>query len=302
MKIINSEDKSPGKPLPLVSQAIAGIDKPYLQRLVKAIAIPRHRLREEQNNKQVADYIKREFQSVGLSVQRQGPYENLIASKDGSLAHCRLIIGAHYDSVPKSPGADDNASAVAGMLAAARALSALTDDVAYIAFNGEEDGLIGSRDLVQNYLPGIKHRIRHVHILEMIGYASDQAGSQSLPRGLPVKVSDVGNFLAIIANRHSNQTVEGVLQTAADYTPQLPVKALKVFMGMEKLFPHLLRSDHSPFWEQKIPAFMWTDTSEFRNPHYHKSGDLPDTLNYDFLLQVTHLLVAHSLQFVQNSA
>ena len=67
---------------------------------------------------------------------------------------------------------------------------------------------------------------------------------------------------------------------------------------MERRFPHLLRSDHSPFWEAGIPAMMWTDTSEFRNPNYHQPSDLPETLDYEFLAAVCSLLVAHVVELL----
>lgn len=300
MHIVDSSSVTATQPDPGINSLLDAIDQTYLKHLVARIAVPRHRINERTNNIEISNWIEQEFSTYGLNTIRQGKLDNIIASKNGGLENCQVVIGAHYDSVPLSPGADDNGSAVAGMLAVAKALAGKTDKVAFIAFNAEEDGLLGSHDLVNNYLPTIKHDIRLVHILEMIGFASSTPGSQSLPAGLPVTVSDTGDFLAIVANRHSNAYIKSLLQTAASYTPQLDVKALKVFMGMEKLFPHLLRSDHSPFWAQNIPAFMWTDTSEFRNPHYHLPSDLPDTLNYEFLQQVTQLLAAHSLWFVRD--
>ena len=69
------------------------------------------------------------------------------------------------------------------------------------------------------------------------------------------------------------------------------ITRLKVFLGVEKFFPHLSRSDHAPFWKSKLPALMWTDTSEFRNPHYHKASDRPDTLDYGFMCKVIELLI-----------
>jgi len=299
MYIVNSDSSHSVTPNKKVELFIDGIDESYLKRLVERIAIPRHFMAESSNNTKVADYIVSEFERYGLTVFRQGPYHNLMASNSGNLDKVKIIIGAHYDSVPKSPGADDNASAVAGMLAVARALSRTgTPSIAFIAFNREEDGLLGSKDFVQNLPKEKASRIEQVHILEMIGYCSHQPGSQSLPPGLPVKISDIGNFLAILSNRDSNEYISSILQAAATYVPTLPVKVLKLFLGIEKYIPHLLRSDHSPFWDERIPAFMWTDTSEFRNPHYHQPSDTADTLDYTFLLQVTQLLTAHVVNVI----
>jgi len=276
------------------------INKNQLAQLVENIAIPRHFIAESSANEKIADYVVSEFEHCGLTVERQGEYHNLVATFSGNIENAKFIIGAHYDSVPYSPGADDNASAVAGMIAAARALSrAGQPEVAFIAFNREEDGLLGSKDFVQNIIKNQATNIEQVHILEMIGYCRHEAATQTLPPGLPIKISDIGDFLAILSNRDSNALIAPLMEAAATYTPTLPVKALKLFMGIEKFIPHLLRSDHSPFWAERVPAFMWTDTSEFRNPHYHKRSDTPDTLDYEFLLQVTRLLVAHIVSALQ---
>jgi len=126
----------------------------------------------------------------------------------------------------------------------------------------------------------------------MVGYATSAPASQRIPAGLPVHIEDIGDFLGLLANRHSNALMETVLRHAGGYAPGLPVTGLKVKLGLEKFFPVLARSDHAPFWAQNIPAVMWTDTSEFRNHNYHRHTDTPDTLNYAFLRKVTQLLTA----------
>jgi hypothetical protein len=83
-----------------------------------------------------------------------------------------------------------------------------------------------------------------------------------------------------------------VLRHVKAYVPELPAMGLNVKLGIEKYFPVLARSDHAPFWSRKIPAVMWTDTSEFRNRNYHQLTDRPETLNYTFLARVTRLLTA----------
>lgn len=285
----------------LYSSIFAAYNEQYLKQVVAKLAIPRHYEHEADNNRQIAAWLEQEFQRLGLKTLRQGQYQNIVAYQGQQPQQCRFLVGAHFDSVPDCPGADDNASAVAGMLAAAKVLSAQADiPIMYVAFNREEDGLLGSRDFVDNYLQASQHRIELAYILEMIGYCKHTPGSQSLPQGLPIKISDVGDFVAIIANKTSNQHVASIIRSAETHVPGLPVKALKVFMGAEKLFPHLLRSDHSPFWSAQIPAMMWTDTSEFRNPHYHQRSDTPDTLDYGFLKQVTDLLIAHILDIYNN--
>ncbi len=91
---------------------------------------------------------------------------------------------------------------------------------------------------------------------------------------------------------------EKLLGLAASYVPPFPVVALKIYLGIEKYFGHLLRSDHAPFWEAGISSIMWTDTSEFRNPHYHQTSDTPETLDYGFVCQVAQLALARAVSRV----
>jgi hypothetical protein len=137
--------------------------------------------------------------------------------------------------------------------------------------------------------------VRQSHILEMVGYCSHCPESQRKPRGLPVKIPDRGNFLGVIGNKHSNPLIDHLLQQTKSYFPDFPVVGLKVYFGLEKFLYHLLRSDHTPFWRRGLPALMWTDTANFRNPNYHRLTDTPDTLDYTFLRRVTQLLILQCL-------
>jgi len=134
----------------------------------------------------------------------------------------------------------------------------------------------------------------------MVGYTDYRPGSQTKPAGLPVIIPDTGDFLGLLGNQQSNHAVERLVRLASSYVPELPVLGLKIFDGVERTFRDLLRSDHVPFWEAGLPAVMWTDTSEFRNPHYHASTDTPDTLDYDFLASVTRLAVCRVLDFASS--
>ena len=160
-----------------------------------------------------------------------------------------VLVGAHYDSVPGTPGADDNASGVAALLECAR-LTALLETpaaTAFVAFNREEDGLLGSADFVATYLPNSSLNFEAVHMLEMIGYCKRSQGSQRVPQGLPIVVPSVGDFIGTLGNRESNHLVDMVLTKAATYVPELSALGLKVYLGVEILLPVLARSDHDPF-------------------------------------------------------
>ena len=279
-------------PLPNIGNRLASLSEQDLRLWVERLAVPRHFEREQDENKNIALWIAAKLQSWGYRVELQGPWWNVVALPK-SPSRSIILVCAHYDSVAGCPGADDNASAVAAMLGCARACASISPrpDVGFVSFNREEDGMLGSQDFIE-WMGASKLPVKCVHVLEMVGYASEQAGSQRIPPGLPVRVSDKGNFLALLANRRSYRVLDAVLARASTYLPDFPVVGLRVTAGLEKYFPVLLRSDHAPFWQRRMPATMWTDTSEFRNPFYHLPGDTPQTLNYAFLRSVTQLLIA----------
>jgi hypothetical protein len=220
-----------------------------------------------------------------LTVDRVG---NVIV---GNPLQAKTLIGAHYDAVPGTPGADDNASALAVLLAGARAIG-LHESICYIAFNGEECGFAGSEALVESL--GCTHP-QQVHILEMVGFTNKARDSQRNPIPM-LQCPDVADFLGLVGTHDSRQVLDHVLDCAGH--SQIPVYGLylpEVSLGqIRSLAPHVFRSDHSPFWRRGIPALMWTDTAEFRNPNYHQPTDTPDTLDYDFMAEVARLLI-HSV-------
>ena len=302
MRVVQST-KAKSFPLnPDIAGALDGISEDPLREIVETIAIPRHFTAERDANSRVADWIEEQLRSFGYRVERQGEYRNLMtlpACPDRAV----VLVGAHYDSVPRTPGADDNASAVAAMLGCAKAVAEYKDDlpVCFVAFNCEEDGLLGSRDFVENLVASGKLAVREAHVLEMVGYCDKRPGSQSLPPGLPIKLaSDRGDFLGILGNKRSTALVDRLMSCAKTYVSDFPVLGLKIYFGLERFFPHLERSDHASFWNQGTPALMWTDTSEFRNPHYHQRSDTPETLDYEFLGNVTRLLTAQVLTSAQS--
>jgi hypothetical protein len=288
--------KLAGKPRSEISSLLESISEPELRRWVERVAVPRHFICEPEENEGVALWLAAQLQSWGYQVQFQGEWRNIIALPQ-KITEPLVLVGAHYDSVGGCPGADDNASAVVAMLACAKACSSWqpAPRVCFVSFNREEDSLLGSRDFVGwlDTQPQIK--IESAHILEMVGYASDLPKTQRIPPGLPVHVPDTGNFLGLLTNRDADHVLDKALACASTYLPDLPVIGLHVTLGLEKFFPVLLRSDHAPFWQKKIPAMMWTDTSEFRNPFYHQPGDKPHTLNYTFLRSVAQAVTASVL-------
>lgn len=293
MKIVHSRDVKAGETDPKVARLLGTISAAPLREWVERISKPRHFIMEKAENEAVRNWLADIFAGMGYRVERQGEYANIVAMPEG-LGKEAILVGAHYDSVPNCPGADDNGSAVAAMLGCAAACSLWRPvlQVIFVAFNCEEDGLLGSREFVTEFLPSANFKVRCAHVLEMVGYASSEPGSQRVPPGLPIQLSDKGDFLGLLANGLSTPSMDLALQRAGSYVPELPVTGLSVKLGLEKYFPVLTRSDHAPFWAQNIPSVMWTDTSEFRNHHYHRPTDTPETLNYEFLRTVTQLLTA----------
>lgn len=294
MRVVHSTQSLAGVADSEVLAALAEVSEDSLRATVAVLSRPRHYQAESLSNQRVAEWLADVLASYGYKTQFQGVYRNVLAIPADVTTHTAILVGAHYDSVPRTPGADDNASGVAALLECARIVARFKPNlpVSFVAFNREEDGLLGSADFVEAYLPNNPLNIVAAHVLEMVGYCSHAQGSQRVPQGLPIRVPSVGDFLGILGNRDSNFLVDRVLERAKTYTPELPAIGLKVHFGVEKYLPVLARSDHAPFWQTGIPAVMWTDTAEFRNPNYHRVTDTPDTLDYAFMRSVTQLLLA----------
>ena len=221
-----------------------------------------------------------------------------------------LLIGAHYDTVQGSPGADDNGTGVAAILELAQLLSPKslnlgngghdgrsmqtsmqtdlplqTDlSIKFVFFDLEESGLWGSQAFVNDVQE--RQDIAGAIILEMLGYACHTEGCQTYPP-LPIEPpSSVGDFLAVVGDRNHPQLVERFQNSPT----LVPVYTLAI-PTLGPLTPDLLRSDHVPFWRKGIGAVMVTDTANFRNPHYHQASDRPDTLDPTFFTAATQLVL-----------
>lgn len=254
---------------------------------VEALCYPRHALAQPSANARARQAVADPLSALGYRVSLQGPHRNVVACPPHA-QQAPVFVGAHYDSVPRTPGADDNASGLAVLLEVARAAAGAGVPVGFIAFNGEEDGLVGSQDFVSELQRHRCPRPAAIHVLEMVGFTAEHQDPGPLPRWLVGERR--GDFIALIANRISSRLVGGVLGLARSQPLAPSVSALQT-CGLESSVPDVLRSDHAPFWAAGIPALMWTDTAELRNPHYHQPTDLPDTLDYTFMARVTALLL-----------
>lgn len=238
-------------------------------------------------------YLKEAFISAGLVVEEQR-YEyfgrevaNLIA-RDGDVADKdpHYLIGAHYDSVPGTPGADDNASAVAVMLTLAERGAGQGLPIRFAAFTLEEPPAFatkhqGSRMYLRRHRQNLS-AIAGAIILEMVGYTSPRQHYPLVLRwtGYP----KTGDFIGIIANPRSRTLLKRV-ENGLRRNTKLPVETLCVpLKGW--LLPATRLSDHASFWDAGRPAVMITDTAFMRNPHYHLPSDRIETLDFEFMTQL----------------
>ena len=240
---------------------------------------------------QAAQYIRREFLKIGLEVKEDlfhwegRTYRNISAEKRGTTSPDKvLILGAHYDTVPGSPGADDNSSAIAVLLEVARNIQkvSLGSTLKLVAFALEECGYAGSIHYAERAREG-GEKILGMISLEMVGFTGPR---QDYPPYLdPKYYPNVGDFIVIIGNERSKELLETVRRSFKTCIPQLPSEFLLVPGNGEGLEETRL-SDHSPFWDQGFSALMVTDTAFLRNPNYHLPSDTMETLDFEFMRKV----------------
>jgi hypothetical protein len=236
-----------------------------------------------------AEYIRHGFEACGHTVAELQygdgvqQFRNVCVELPGMIRPGEIIVvGAHYDTVADSPGADDNSSGIAALLELARMLKGvpLGRTIRLIAFPNEEHPL-GTSAMSGSVVSAKESRIQNEHItgmfsLEMLGYYSDAPHSQQFPKYVPPGFPDAGNFIAFLGNIRSRRLLRKALRSFREQNI-FPSEGLAV---PEMLIPGVARSDNRSYWRAGFRAVMITDTAEFRNPHYHKDSDLPATLDY----------------------
>lgn len=243
-----------------------------------------------------ADYVEAQFRQAGCTPDRQSfdvsgnDYHNIVCSlgpRDGP----RVVIGGHYDVAgDDNPGADDNASAVAGVLELARLINQTKPDLKHrldlIAFTLEEPPNFKTPNMGSYFhahnLASDGTDVKLMISVEMIGYFADKPGSQTYPLGLlKLFYPDRGNFIGVVGqsfDRSLVARVKSLMQTGGD----LPVLSI----NGPALVPGIDLSDHWGFWQHELPAVMVTDTAFLRNPNYHLPTDTPETLDYARMAKV----------------
>ena len=234
-----------------------------------------------------ADFIENSFSRAGLQPRRD-TYElhgrachNIEVEIRGPSPEI-LLIGAHYDSVFGSPGANDNGSGVAAMLALARrfAQKSAQPTLRFVAFVNEEPPYFLSEQMGSFVYAGrCKARgdqISAMISLETIGYFSDAPHSQTYPSlGLGIFYPTVGNFIGFVGNTHSRPLLRRAITLFRKHA-RIPSEGA----ALPSFVPGVSWSDQWAFWQHGYPGIMITDTAPFRYPHYHSATDTPDKLDY----------------------
>lgn len=299
---------------------------------VERLPAPRNRIHSPDAMDQAGDLIAQVFNDTGWSVEHRRfqlenvvgcldygagllvagvipalyPHllgANILARKEGSSSTDTIIVGAHFDTIRDSPGADDNSASVVALLELARVLApyAFEKTVVLAAFDMEEIGFFGSKEMVRELSQ--ERKIECAIIYETMAYTAADPGSQEMPPRLgwlyPGQISRikrrgfVGDWTLVLCRGFAASVAkyfaEGLAYTA---NPQVPIviRDLLDIPVLRRIIRRIIpgtstfsRSDHISFWEAGIPAIMISDTANFRNPHYHQPTDCPETLDYDRL-------------------
>ncbi|MDQ6861492.1 MAG: M28 family peptidase [Verrucomicrobiota bacterium] len=244
-----------------------------------------------------ADYIEHSLGEAGLRTRREGydalgkRCDNIEAEITGTSGEV-FVVGAHYDSVFGSPGANDNGSGVAALLALAWRFAGkpTTATLRFVAFPNEEPFHFQT-ELMGSWVYADRCRARGDRIvgmisLETIGYFSNEPKSQNFPvPGLGGIYPTTGNFIAFVGNISSRALVRRAIGSFREEA-KLPSEGT----ALPSSVPGVGWSDHWAFWQHGYPAFMITDTAPFRYPHYHARSDTPDKLDYDSMTRLVSAL------------
>lgn len=298
-----------------IGQIISQIDTGRLKQNAQFISGIRNHATGAQHRADVRDSLTARFQRYGLQTRlHEFPFDaftgqNVIGKKTGSVSNTKtFIVDGHYDTVINSPGADDNGSGIAGILEILRVIAPLefAYSVQFIAFDFEEAGLAGSKAFVpEGMMPD--EDVEGAINMDMIGYFSDLPNSQTLPAGFNLLFPELyaelaandfrANFIISTANSNSNYLLTLFDSMATKHVPSLLVGSVPLPDGI--IIDDATRGDHASFWEAGYKALALSDGAETRNPNYHEATDVPATLNYNFMSNVTKAAAATLLSLAK---
>jgi len=241
-----------------------------------------------------ADFLDASLGGAGFEVRRQRyevggkPFDNLeVEIRGTSRPEEIVVVGAHYDSVSGAPGANDNATGAAAVVALAHMFGGTQParTLRFVAFVNEERPFAHTADMGSVVYAGRSRergeRIVAMLSLETIGYYTDAPGSQRYPSPLDWVYPSTGNFIAFVGNFASRRLVRrtiGAFRRETSFPSEGGV--------LSERLPGVGWSDHWAFWQAGYPAVMVTDTALFRYPHYHTAADTPNKIDYDRLARV----------------
>lgn len=284
---------------PLLSRAqpsaVRTVDSARLEAHVRKLAVdlsPRD-ITHLENLDRAAAYIAGELTQAGGSVTEQGyrvenrSFRNVIA-RFGPDTPERIVVGAHYDACGPLPGADDNASGVAGLIELARLLGAQPPSlrIDLVAFSTEEPPYYGTTGMGSSvHAQSLRKEnvsVRAMLSLEMIGYFSDARGSQQFPGGLlSLFYPSTGNFIGVVG-RVSDGLLARRVKSAMSGAAPLPVYSISA----PSVIPGIDFSDQLNYWHAGYNGVMITDTAFYRNLNYHTAQDTPEKLDYKRMAMV----------------
>ncbi len=255
---------------------------------------------------EACSYITQNFRKLGYRAVHQPftadnrTFKNVIASY-GPMKAPRIIIGAHYDVAGLFQGADDNASGVAGLLELARIFRVrkpkLDRRIDLVAYCLEEPPFFGTQEMGSYIHASSLHNLNvKVHLmmsLEMIGYFRDEPESQTFPtQALRYIYPTVGNFIGVVGDLRSAYEVQRVKELMRKHS-HVDVQAITA----PRSLPGVELSDHRSYWDVGYPALMLTDTAFYRNPNYHSTGDVPQTLDYKRMKEVVEGVYGVAIEY-----
>jgi hypothetical protein len=251
------------------------------------------------------DYIRRTLRSYNLVtslepfVFKKVPdvvFYNVLGYKIGKDKNRILIVNSHYDTHKRSPGADDNASSVAGMLEIARIIAPLIIDctIQFTFFTLEEYSMMGSYYHLKNMKGKKNYRFIGAIGMDGIGYTSKKTFSQKKFHNTDYPQSDKGDFIGLIGNDNSETLLRLFDYNTDKFVPSLQTEKL-IVKGNGSDIPDTRRSDHTPFWDYGYKSILVTDTCQFRNPYVHTMMDTVNKLNPHFLKDTTKAILSSIL-------
>jgi len=286
-------------------QLLSQVDESRLERTVRELEGPRHPRAAPEALGRAETLVADGLSAAGLAVERQPfdfrgtTYNNVVGRLPGSDPNLPpLLVGAHFDTVSNTPGADDNASGVAVMLEVARHAAGLAPrrPLEFVGFNLEEP-----QDFVGTYRVGsarfaaqarrCNQRYSGALVLEMVGYTDRSSGSQKVPPLVFKRVPDSGTFLTAVGDGRSRRLLRAFQRSTERHVPGLTLVTYRTILRGFVL-PLTRLSDNASFWDRGYPALMITDTAFLRNPHYHMATDSADTLDYRFMGAVARAVLA----------